>query len=296
MRAGVLRCVLMMIEPQPSGTNPAPKEKGVLLVVPTYNERGNLQTLVERFFQAVPQCHLLVVDDASPDGTAELCIELQQHYPGLRLLQRTGPRGLGRAYIAGLRYGLDRQYEVIGTMDADLSHNPDHLKAMLPLSRTHDVVVGSRYIRDGGTINWRIRRILLSWLANRFAASLLRIPAHDMTSGFRLYRRQALERIPFEEITSNGYSFLVELLYRLHRQGGTIAESPIVFYDRTMGESKLASREIYIGAFRLIRLRLSGRRAAQPASARLAGDQRELGAEEGQEPPLPTQHELGKRS
>lgn len=267
----------MTAETQPSGPAPEPTQGEALLVVPTYNERANLQDLVTRFFAAVPRCHLLVVDDESPDGTAELCSELQRLHPGLHLLRRKGPRGLGRAYIAGLRYGLDHGYDVIGTMDADLSHNPEHLKAMLPLSRTHDVVVGSRYIRDGGTINWRIRRILLSWLANRFAASLLRIPAHDMTSGYRLYRRQALERIPFEEITSNGYSFLVEMLYRLHRQGCTIAESPIVFYDRTLGESKLAPREIYIGAFRLIRLRLSGRRAERSTSTRLAGDPHELG-------------------
>jgi dolichol-phosphate mannosyltransferase len=280
-------------EIQPAAARPDQPEEAVLLVVPTYNERSNLQMLVERFFLAVPQCHLLVVDDESPDGTADLCGELQRQYPGLRLLRRTGARGLGRAYIAGLRYGLDHGYGVIGTMDADLSHNPDHLKAMLPLMRAHDVVVGSRYIRDGGTINWRIRRILLSWLANRFAASLLRIPAHDMTSGFRLYRRQALEQIPFEEITSNGYSFLVELLYRLHRRGGTIAESPIVFYDRTMGESKLAPREIYIGAFRLIRLRFA--KGTLPASARLAGDQGELGAEVRQEAPLPAENELGER-
>src|SRR6185295_18686603 len=202
----------MKIDSQPSGTNPAPQEKSVLLVVPTYNERANLQELVARFFAAVPRCHLLIVDDESPDGTADLCVELQREHPGLHLLRRTGARGLGRAYIAGLRYGLEQRYEVIGTMDADLSHNPDHLKSMLPLTLANDVVVGSRYIRDGGTINWRIRRIVLSWLANRFAAWLLRIPAHDMTSGYRLYRRQALEQIPFEAITSNGYSFLVELL------------------------------------------------------------------------------------
>ncbi|HEX6903581.1 MAG TPA: polyprenol monophosphomannose synthase [Thermoanaerobaculia bacterium] len=248
-------------ENQPSGTGGS-----VLLVVPTYNERDNLRELVTRFFSAVPDCHLLVVDDGSPDGTADLCGELQREYPGLHLLRRTGARGLGRAYVAGLRHGLERGYEVIGTMDADLSHNPDHLKAMLPLALVNDVVVGSRYIRDGGTINWRIRRILLSWLANRFAASLLRIPAHDMTSGYRLYRRRALEQIRLDEITSNGYSFLVELLYRLHRQGHTIAESPIIFYDRTLGESKISSREIYIGAFRLIRLRLSlgGRATERP--------------------------------
>jgi len=258
----------MPTETRPAGTTPEQEEGNVLLVVPTYNERDNLQELVARVFTAVPDGHLLVVDDDSPDGTADLCGELQRQYPGLRLLRRTGARGLGRAYVAGLRYGLERQYAVIGTMDADLSHNPDHLKAMLPLTLAHDVVVGSRYIRDGGTINWRIRRILLSWLANRFAAWLLRVPAHDMTSGYRLYRRSALEQIPFDEITSNGYSFLVEMLYRLHRAGCTIAESPIVFYDRTLGESKLSPREVYIGAFRLILLRLStGARGTAQGSA-----------------------------
>lgn len=264
----MLPCASMPIETQSAGTAPEREEGSVLLVAPTYNERDNLQELVTRVFTAAPDCHLLVVDDDSPDGTADLCGELQGRYPGLRLLRRTGARGLGRAYLAGLRYGLERRYAVIGTLDADLSHNPDHLKAMLPLTLGHDVVVGSRYIRDGGTINWRIRRILLSWLANRFAAWLLRVPAHDMTSGYRLYRRRALERIPLDEITSNGYSFLVEMLYRLHRAGCTIAESPIVFYDRTLGESKLSPREIYVGAFRLIRLRLSaGTRGAARGSA-----------------------------
>lgn len=265
----------MPTETRSTGAAPEREEGSVLLVTPTYNERDNLPELTARVFATVPDCHLLVVDDGSPDGTADLCEELQRQYPGLRLLRRTGARGLGRAYLAGLRYGLERRYAVIGTLDADLSHNPNHLKAMLPLASTYDVVVGSRYIRDGGTINWRIRRILLSWLANRFAAWLLRVPAHDMTSGYRLYGRRALERIPLDEITSNGYSFLVEMLYRLHRAGCAIAESPIVFYDRTLGESKLSPREIYIGAFRLIRLRFStdargtvrGPERSQPRSA-----------------------------
>ena len=250
---------------------------GALLVVPTYNERANLQELVTRFFSAAPQAHLLVVDDNSPDGTADLCSELQRDYPGLRLLRRTGARGLGRAYVAGLSYGLEQQYEVIGTMDADLSHDPAHLPLMLQLIRTHDVVIGSRYIRDGGTINWRIRRILLSWLANRFAAWLLRIPAHDATSGYRLYRRNALRQLPLAEISSTGYSFLVELLYRIHLQGCTIAESPIIFYDRTLGESKLGGREIYVGAMRLLMLRL--RRPARGSRAARGQRQPSPGAE-----------------
>jgi dolichol-phosphate mannosyltransferase len=238
-----------------------------LLVSPTYNESMNLRDLVSRFFAAAPDCHLLIVDDDSPDGTAALCRELQTQYPGLRLLERKSDRGLGRAYLAGLQYGIEHGYEVIGTMDADLSHNPDHLPAMRALAATHEIVIGSRYIRDGGTINWRIRRILLSWLANGFAAWLLRIPAHDVTSGYRLYQRRALSRIRLQDVHSTGYSFLVELLYRLHCSGSTIAESPIIFYDRTLGQSKLGSREIYVGALRLIQLRFKVRRAAPEAVA-----------------------------
>jgi dolichol-phosphate mannosyltransferase len=142
-------------------------------------------------------------------------------------------------------------------MDGDLSHAPHHLPAMLAaLSGGADVVVGSRYVRDGGTVNWGIRRVLLSWLANRFSAFLLRIPAHDVTSGFRLYRAGVLRRIGLDQVRSTGYSFLVELLYRAHRLGARIEERPIVFHDRRRGKSKLRSREIYLGALRLLGLRL----------------------------------------
>jgi dolichol-phosphate mannosyltransferase len=230
-----------------------------LLVVPTYNESSNITELVTRFFSHLENVHLLIVDDHSPDGTADICKELQKSYPNLMLLSRNGPRGLGHAYLAGIRTGLEKGFQVVGTMDADLSHDPAYLPRMLTLLDGADVVIGSRYIRDGGTINWQIRRILLSWLANLYAARLLRIPAHDLTSGFRLYRRHTLEQLGLDEVKSSGYSFLVELLYRAHRTGAKIAESPIVFYDRTMGASKLRSREIYLGALNLLRLRFSGK-------------------------------------
>ena len=226
-----------------------------LVVVPTFNERGNLAELVGRFFAEAPGLDLLVVDDESPDGTAEICRQLQQRFPRLRLLERKGPRGLGRAYLAGIQLGLAEGYEVIGTMDGDLSHNPSYLPQMLAHSAETDVVIGSRYIKDGGTVNWRLRRILLSWLANLFAAKLLGVAAHDMTSGFRLYRAAALRRIDLESIRSSGYSFLVEMLQLLARAGATITEVPIVFTDRTMGDSKLGGREIYLGAFHLLRMR-----------------------------------------
>jgi dolichol-phosphate mannosyltransferase len=229
----------------------------LLIVVPTYNESGNIPELIPQIFGSVNHAHVLVVDDNSPDGTAEVAERLRGDYPRLHLLRRNGERGLGRAYTAGLHYGLDNGFQIIGTMDADLSHDPAHLPAMLDLLRISDVVIGSRYVRDGGTVNWGVGRILLSWTANKFAAALLQIPAHDITSGYRLYRRQAVDWIRTTEIKSSGYSFLSELLYRAYRGGARIAEHPIVFHDRTTGISKLHRREIYLGAINLLRLRFS---------------------------------------
>jgi dolichol-phosphate mannosyltransferase len=228
-----------------------------LIVVPTFNELGNIGELVGGIFAQLSDVHILVVDDNSPDGTGDFVQQLSERYPNLRLLRRTEERGLGRAYTAGIEYGLDEGFQIIGTMDADLSHDPAYLPAMLELLRDHEVVIGSRYIRDGGTVNWTVGRILLSWTANKFAALLLQIPAHDITSGYRLYRRQALEWLRNTEIKSTGYSFLGELLYRAYRGGARIAEHPIVFHDRTMGVSKLHRREIYLGALNLLRLRFT---------------------------------------
>jgi dolichol-phosphate mannosyltransferase len=230
-----------------------------LIIVPTYNESANIDEVVRKIFANVGDVHVLVVDDHSPDGTADIVEKLRANYPRLDLIRRDGERGLGRAYTTGIHYGLDHEFEIIGTMDADLSHDPEYLPAMLALLRDNDVVIGSRYVRDGGTVNWAIRRILLSWMANKFAATLLQIPAHDVTSGYRLYRRRTLEWITTMEIKSTGYSFVGELLYRAYRSGAQIAEHPIVFHDRTMGVSKLHRREIFLGAVNLLRLRLSGR-------------------------------------
>lgn len=228
-----------------------------LVVIPTYNEVANIAELVHRMFEKLSGIHLLVVDDRSPDGTAELVEKLAGKYPNLRVLTRDGERGLGHALTAGILYGLDNQFEIIGTMDADLSHDPEYLPSMLALLGDNDVVIGSRYVRDGGTVNWPISRTLLSWLANKFAAALLQIPAHDITSGFRLYQRSTLEWIRTVAIKSSGYSFLCELLYGAYRRGARIAEHPIVFHDRTLGISKLHRREIYFGALHLLRLRFS---------------------------------------
>jgi dolichol-phosphate mannosyltransferase len=230
-----------------------------LIVVPTYNESGNIQELIDRIFASLPDVHLVIVDDDSPDGTADLVEKIRASRPNVQLIRRKGERGYGRALTAGIQYGLDGGYDVIGTMDADLSHDPAYLFPMMELLASHDVVIGSRYVRDGGTVNWGIHRTLLSWFANKFAAALLQIPARDITSGYRLYRRSALEWIRTTEIKSSGYSFVGELLYRAYRGGARIAEYPIIFHDRTRGASKLGRREIYLGAINLLRLRLSTR-------------------------------------
>lgn len=260
------------VEPDPAvvgAQEPAPRPR-VLLVTPTYNERENLETLAEELFEAADEVHLLVVDDDSPDGTAEHCERLRRRFSGLALLRRSGRRGLGGAYLAGFRYGLEHGYDVIGTMDGDLSHSPRHLPVLLEaLAEGAHVVVGSRYVPGGGTVNWGVRRRFLSWAANRFSAFLLEIPAHDVTSGFRLYRAEVLDRIGLDAVRSTGYSFLVELLYRAHRLGATIAERPIVFHDRRRGRSKLRSREIYLGALRLLGLKVVPPSFPGPTDGRL---------------------------
>lgn len=254
-----------VVEPHPAARGaaaqapaalPAPRPR-VLLVTPTYDERENLEALAAGVLEASEDVRLLVVDDDSPDGTADHCERLMRRFSRLSLLRRTGRRSLGGAYRAGFRYGLERGYDVIGTLDGDLSHSPRHLPDLLEaLFEGADVVVGSRYVPGGGTVHWGARRRFLSWAANRFSAFLLRIPARDVTSGFRLYRADVLRRIGLDGVRSTGYSFLVELLYRAHRQGARIAERPIVFHDRRRGRSKLRSREIYLGALRLLGLRL----------------------------------------
>ena len=248
-----------MTDSAASGTGRDPKAARLLIIVPTYNESSNIAELLTKISTHVSDAHLLVVDDDSPDGTAEIVEKLRPTHLNLTLLRRTGERGLGGAYTAGLHYALDNGFEIIGTMDADLSHDPAYLPAMRALLGRYDVVIGSRYIRDGGTVNWGVGRILLSWLANTFAALLLQIPAHDVTSGYRLYWRHALEWIRTTEVKSTGYSFLGELLYRAHRAGARIVEHPIIFHDRTLGVSKLHRREIYRGALHLLRLRFSSR-------------------------------------
>lgn len=211
-----------------------------LIIVPTYNERDNLPVLVERIDAAAPHCHLLVVDDGSPDGTADLADELFGGRSDRQVMRRTGRRGLGRSYVDGYLYALRQGYSMVVQMDADLSHNPAYIPTLLAGAERAHVVLGSRYCPGGGVENWPLSRLALSRFANAYVAAVTGLPVRDATSGFRCYTREALERIQVSRITSNGYAFQVEMTYRAFQAGLTLAEVPITFTDRRRGKSKIS--------------------------------------------------------
>jgi dolichol-phosphate mannosyltransferase len=207
-----------------------------------------------------PSLEVLVVDDNSPDGTGDLVEEAARQEPRLHLLRRPGKLGLGSAYLAGFRFALDDGADLILTMDCDYSHHPRYLPAILEAMRNADMVVGSRYVAGGGVVNWALRRRLLSRFANFYTRLLLRVPVRDCTAGFRCYRRQVLLDVDPFSIRSSGYSFLEEMVWLVHSHGFRIAEVPIVFEDRTRGDSKIDSREIYRAAWNVLLAALGRRR------------------------------------
>jgi len=216
-----------------------------LVVVPTYNERANLPVLAAGLMEQ-PNLRLLVVDDQSPDGTGELADQLARDHAGrFQVLHRTGHRGLGRSYVDGLKEALREPVDVICQMDADLSHDPVQLPALIAAADQSDVVIGSRYVPGGRIVNWPVHRRLLSRFANAYVRSVTKLAVHDCTSGFRCWRRDALASLPLDRLTSDGYAFLVEMLYVAARRGCRVAEVPITFVERRLGESKL-SRDVVI--------------------------------------------------
>jgi dolichol-phosphate mannosyltransferase len=232
-------------------TQPQP-QKRALVVLPTYNEKDNVVPLSEGILNASSNLEILVVDDNSPDGTGDVVSEMQASEPRLHLLRREGKLGLGTAYLAGFRYGLDRGYDYIFTMDGDRSHNPKYLSAMLQSLEHNDMVIGSRYVPGGGIENWPIHRRILSAFANFYTRALLRITTQDCTSGYRGYSREVLETVDPFEVKSSGYSFLYEMAWRVTRSGFEIGEVPIVFEQRVAGDSKIDSSEIYFAAWRVL--------------------------------------------
>jgi len=214
-----------------------------LVVLPTYQEADNIVEVLARLRAAVPDADLLVVDDSSPDGTAELAKAEGAHLGNIDVLVRPSKQGLGSAYRAGFREGLDRGYEVLVEMDSDLSHDPDALPALLgAVDDGADLAVGSRYVPGGCIPNWPLHRRLLSSWGNRYTGAVLRVAVRDATSGFRAYRAETVRGLGLESIRADGYGFQIEMVYRVARGGGTIRELPISFADRTRGRSKMSSR------------------------------------------------------
>ena len=233
----------------------------VLVVVPTYNERENLPILA-RGVLALPGFRLLVVDDGSPDGTGAVADALAREYPGrVEVMHRTGKRGLGRSYIDGLRHALSTtDADLICQMDADLSHNPEYLPALTAATANADLVIGSRYLNGVSVVNWPLHRIFLSAFGNRYIRAVTQLSPSDCTSGFRCWRRDALARLPLDTMVSDGYAFLVEMLFDAARNGARIAEVPIIFVERRQGQSKLSSNVLLESLIMPWRLTLRGAR------------------------------------
>jgi dolichol-phosphate mannosyltransferase len=214
----------------------------ILVVVPTYNERENLPLLAAGVLKH-DGFRMLVIDDASPDGTGEVADRLAREHPErFEVMHRTGQRGLGRSYVDGLLHALkEGTADFICQMDADLSHNPDYLPDLVAAAATHDLVIGSRYLNGVSVVNWPLHRIFLSAFGNQYIRLITSLSTSDCTSGFRCWRREALARLPIAGMVSDGYAFLVEMLYNAKQRGLTIGEVPIIFVERRQGQSKLSS-------------------------------------------------------
>jgi dolichol-phosphate mannosyltransferase len=232
-------------QPTPRVPGSRPSQR-TLVIIPTFNERENLPLILGRLRQARPDVHVLVVDDSSPDGTGQVADELAKADPGrVHVMHRTTKDGLGAAYLAGFAWGLGRQYSVLVEMDADGSHAPEQLHRLLDaVDAGADLAIGSRYV-DGGTVrNWPWRRVALSKVANTYSRLLLGIGVHDITAGFRAYRREVLETIDLDAVDSKGYCFQIDLTWRTVDNGFVVVEVPITFTERELGTSKMSGSNI----------------------------------------------------
>jgi dolichol-phosphate mannosyltransferase len=222
---------------------PSTDSARILVSLATYNERDNLAPLLAEIHKAVPAAHLLVIDDNSPDGTGQLADELAADNPRIHVLHRPGKLGLGTAILAGMRYALENDYDLFVNMDADFSHHPRYLPALLAGMDSHDVMIGSRYIPGGGSVNWPLSRRLMSRGINSLVGVLMHINASDCSGAYRCYRVSKLREAQLERVRSRGYSFQQEVLYRCRKAGCKIGETPIVFENRRAGKSKVNTRE-----------------------------------------------------
>jgi dolichol-phosphate mannosyltransferase len=234
-----------------------------LVIVPTYNERFNIARLIPAILAQDPSLEILVVDDGSPDGTGDIVDGIAANNTRVHVIHRAGKLGLGTAYIAGFRWALERKYDLVFEMDADFSHNPERLPEFLEAIRESDVVLGSRY-QDGhvNVVNWPMSRLFLSYGANIYARFVTGLPIFDTTGGFKCFRRNVLESIDLNSVKSNGYAFQIEMSYRAWKRGFQLFEIPIIFVDRTEGESKMSKKIVREAIWMVWRLRwwsLTGR-------------------------------------
>ncbi len=232
-------------------------EERFLVIVPTYNEIDSLPRKVPLILEQDPRVEVLVVDDASPDGTGVLADDLARQNPRVHVLHRAGKEGLGPAYLAGFRWGLERSYDLLFEMDADISHPPEALPRMIDLSGAFDVVVGSRYVDGRVTVsNWPMSRLLVSYFGSWYARTITGMPVRDATGGFNGWRRRVLEAVDLDRVQSNGYAFQIELKYRAFRKGFKLVETPILFTERDFGESKMSKKIVREAIWRVWWLRL----------------------------------------
>lgn len=227
-----------------------------LVIIPTYNERENLEELLRRIFALGKPLEVLIVDDSSPDGTGQLADEIAARNPAVHVMHRPGKEGLGSAYVAGFRYVLDRDYDAAFEMDADFSHSPESLPDFLRELEQADLVLGSRYLYGVTVVNWPLSRLILSYAANVYSRVITGMRVKDLTGGFKCFRRQVLESIDWSRVKSDGYGFQIEINFKAWRKGFRIKEIPILFVDRRAGESKMSRRIVWEAAWMVWRLRL----------------------------------------
>ena len=227
-----------------------------LIISPTYNEVKNIQSLVEQIFELDPTYHLLIIDDNSPDGTAGKVKELKSVFDNLHLEERPNKAGLGTAYKFGFNWALKNGYDAVVQMDADLSHDPNDVPRLISQLKHHDLIIGSRYVEGVSVVNWPIRRLILSYGANIYSSFITGMPINDGTGGFKAWSSSILQRIELKKVKSQGYSFQIEMNFRAWRLGARIKEEPIIFVDRTIGESKMSKTIMYEAIWMVWRLRI----------------------------------------
>jgi dolichol-phosphate mannosyltransferase len=237
-------------------TNKKPADGRILVIVPTYNEVGNITKLIPQILEQDSAIDVLVVDDHSPDGTAAAVEALVKKNPRVRLITRSGKLGLGTAYVTGFRYALEHSYSLIFEMDADFSHDPKEIPRFLKTVKTCDLALGSRYVKGVNVVNWPMSRLLLSWLANSYTRIVTGLPIRDATGGYKCYHRWVLEAIDLDRIRSDGYAFQIEMTFKAYNKGFKVVEIPIVFVDRTVGDSKMSSHIVNEAALMVWKLRL----------------------------------------